>query len=217
MYRKIGRRSAHILAGVALALCVAPFASGSQSAGAADPNNMMPTPSDSGCHKGSLPCLSDGSSLTVYEGYLGPYMLAGTDWALNGSYAPSDAGPVYRAPVPVTSGIGETDIIYEYADLPIGRDRLEWCDDPSLGGNRCDQTYVQYSNSMSWYLSDPNHGEVFAALGCHETGHSVGLLHGKWSDPVTDNQDPVLGCLRSPADHYWELGSHNLAEINATY
>lgn len=57
------------------------------------------------------------------------------------------------------------------------------------------------------------------AVVCHETGHTIGLLHGNQSNPQVANQNLDLGCMRTqPLDGQMRfIGEHNLWEADRMY
>jgi hypothetical protein len=109
---------------------------------------------------------------------------------------------------PTYTGSSETDIVYQHSHsgFTSSETGMTWCDDP-VSQIACDQQYVRF---------------YYASLGpeiiCHETGHAVGLTHGDDAYPYEDNDNSSLHCMETPnASVHPELGSHNAAEINATY
>lgn len=117
---------------------------------------------------------------------------------------------MYYDSSPVFSGGGETDIVYRsYAPAFNGTNFVgfTWCDDvDTLGdGYECDQQYINFRSTSA-----------NQALACHETGHGVGLLHGRESFPVTPNDSGTLACMSDPATRYW-LGTNNVNNINSIY
>jgi hypothetical protein len=118
-------------------------------------------------------------------------------------YAPTDLTLTVQGSG-VYSGRSETDIVYQKGSLPGGFVGMTWCDD-SVGGGKCDQHYVRF------LTSSPPYTDV-----CHESGHGVGLTHGKNASPRKGNNDRRLGCMVTP-DDINGLGAHNKAMINSTY
>lgn len=141
---------------------------------------------------------------------------------LYGSYDTTDVGPVYEPTSPVTSGAGETDIIYKYYTAPMTDYGITYCDDNSIGNGRCDQFYI-YLNStflnsvahQAWYT------DFTRALACHETGHAVGLTHGYNADPPQSDQLGDLHCMRrgmyAANQTDFTVGGQNTAMINSVY
>jgi hypothetical protein len=123
---------------------------------------------------------------------------------LNNSYATTDLSIAYPGS-PVYSGPSETDIIYQATgSLPFGLNGVTWCED-AQSISKCDQAYVRF-------LPDtPSQG-----LACHETGHAVGLTHGRAASPRLDNDNPALGCLTDPVADI-RLLDNNVDNIDATY
>jgi hypothetical protein len=61
--------------------------------------------------------------------------------------------------------------------------------------------------------------DLAKAVVCHEAGHTLGLLHGSQSVPVTSNQSVELGCMRTApltGDMRFR-GTHNIWQINSAY
>ena len=96
--------------------------------------------------------------------------------------------------------------IYQYqSGLPAGVLGVTYCD-AMLSFTRCDQHYVVIKTSV------PTTDTI-----CHETGHAVGLTHGKEAYPPIGNADSALNCMRNPNTGDATLGSHNFALINENY
>jgi hypothetical protein len=57
------------------------------------------------------------------------------------------------------------------------------------------------------------------AVVCHETGHTLGLLHGADSNPQVSNQSTALGCMRTAplTGDMRFIGDHNIWEANRIY
>lgn len=56
------------------------------------------------------------------------------------------------------------------------------------------------------------------ALICHESGHSIGLVHGQDADPGVSSTATSLECMKTPLDPGSRiLGEHNVDQINANY
>lgn len=171
------------------------------------PDSMYPTSETGPCIDGSLGdafCRTDNSFLTVFReasiGEVGRFNIATT---LNDQYAPGDLTVSYVSS-PSYSGSSETDIIYRQGEIPGDFVGIAWCDD-SIGGDLCDQHYVQFEDA------NPT-----VALSCHETGHAVGLTHPENADPDQPADDPLFGCLVSPAQSAF-LRIHNYQLINDAY
>ncbi len=54
---------------------------------------------------------------------------------------------------------------------------------------------------------------------CHESGHAIGLVHGKDSYPQKSNGFDGLHCMQSPRDEITDsrIGRHNRDQVNNTY
>lgn len=117
---------------------------------------------------------------------------------------------------PVYSGSGETDIIYRSKPEDFRKDDfigMTWCDD-AVSALRCDQQYINFR-----YVNQVNR-----ALACHETGHAVGLTHGRDAYPRPNSnlkladKDERLNCMVTPLDADLRfIGDNNVANINSTY
>ena len=133
------------------------------------------------------------------------------------SYDGTDLSTAYDS-TPVFSGTAETDIIYrseprDFNDPDENLIGYMWCDSRTGGLTRCDQAYINflYANRDQYFSG--------RAVACHETGHAVGLLHGK--DAYTrniSNTDERLGCMVTPIDGDLKyLDDSNVANINDVY
>jgi hypothetical protein len=129
---------------------------------------------------------------------------------LANQFTPTDLTVEWDSPV-VLSGDAETDVVYELDEMEAGLAGHTWCDDESNVENQCDQHYVEFNVERFDSGEPPTSGVI-----CHETGHSVGLVHGASSDPVQRNADPIMGCMQTPVA-ISSLGDHNVDMINATY
>lgn len=177
------------------------------------PDNMYKTANTNwSCHdstfSSSVFCQTDNAAFTIYfQNSVTSTQKSITKGRLNSQYNPTDLNVSYLAS-PVYTGPSETDIIYQtnatgFSGSTIGR---TWCDD-AVTSVKCDQHYVRFR------------GTTFnAELACHETGHAVGLTHGREASPKVAQDATVLGCMETP-DHGTRsaLGSHNVSLINATY
>lgn len=158
-------------------------------------------------------CKTDNSSVYYYvQSSVSSSMKSRVASAL-GEYASTDLSVTYDSS-PVYSGSGETDIIYQTANLDAGVYGLTWCDDAVNSSSwECDQQYVRF-NSDSGTPMD-------AVLACHESGHAVGVMHGVFGSPsVASNDTSIMGCGRTPyttgsaAQH---VSSEVKDSINASY
>lgn len=155
-------------------------------------------------------CLSDHSYILTYFVELS---IDDAGWGtlvntMNNQYNPTDlvtidmewsGGPSY-------TGADQTDIIYQRrTDIPGTALGVTYCDAP-LTFTRCDQQYVVLRSASP--TSD---------VLCHETGHALGLTHGRQAFPTVLDSDPTLRCMRNPATGDATLGSHNAALINENY
>lgn len=184
----------------------------------------------SACLKGSVwasyACRADNGTHTVHFRTTVPSnLVTGTRASLDGSYHPgTHLSIIYHSSSNVSySGGAETDVIYGGTSQNLSNQTYgaAYCDDPVeswWGGStpRCDQFYVIYNRNLASSLSSS--GTRF--LGCHETGHTVGLLHGRWGTPQLANNDSSLACMvtgTNPNTSNRYLKEHNTYEINRTY
>jgi hypothetical protein len=197
-------------------------------------HNMMPTSSVDDCFNGltsgpatGSPCRSDNSRLSVhFQGNL-LGMDIPTRRALWRSISATRLNVVYREHA-VYEDEHETDVIYRLSTVD-DNSFYGWtfCDDSSLSHNRCDQTYVTYNRGEicgDGYCDHVNDRDNRRAIACHETAHTVGLVHGSDADTPSgqniSDSDTRLNCLRngvSPSGSYNKLGTHNNYEINNYY
>ncbi len=203
------------VAGV-VAMALVPLTVAVGVAWAAVTDNMFPTLATSvtcWLESGHPPCQTDNREVYFYMDSSGEYELESEDRAtvnaaIDGEYRPTDLAFHYDSS-PVFEGDAETDIIYQEGStgLSDGAAGMTWCN--ALGGKpyKCDQQYIRIRGN----------GDYTYARVCHETGHAVGLQHGKYSTPVLDNTDGRLGCLVTPSDGHPHLGANNRENINATY
>ncbi len=134
----------------------------------------------------------------------------GINLAMNNSFDGTDLNTFYDS-TPVTSGSGETDLMYRSNDEDFGTTSLigiYWCDDAVNGTSwKCDQGYVNFRSTV--------YGRELA---CHETGHSVGLLHGNYAYPTLSKTDSRLHCMVSAVNpNEYLLGTMNVTNINNVY
>ena len=157
-------------------------------------------------------CRTDNAGVYYYMDSGGEFELETADrdnvrYVMSTYYNPTDLTVTYDSS-PVFSGDAETDVVYQEGAVSGGFDGYTWCNDASPSGRYvCDQTYVRIEGG----------GLYTRGLTCHETGHSVGLLHGANSNPVTSNTDADLGCMRTPVSSGATLGTNQRNRINAAY
>lgn len=90
-----------------------------------------------------------------------------------------------------------------------------WCEDEHTGV-ACDQHYVEFNGVL---LAGATDGELWA-VACHETGHTLGLLHGNQNDPPVPGNHPDLSCMQhavSLAQLPNMVGGANVAFVNQHY
>lgn len=158
-------------------------------------------------------CLADSSGHTVFVDFLGPKLKSATQWTLNNSYNTISPFSIQYVSNPITSGAGETDVLYGVRnDLPDFVFAFTGCND-NLGGFRCDQFYVNYHGdficSQSYWC---NTSTIHISLACHETGHTFGLMHPEASNPARLPSQTDYYCMRTDyavfASYY--VGSQNV-------
>ncbi len=183
-----------------------------------DPDSLIPTGSfDNPCANttststNQQPCQTDNGGISVFmQTTVSTHMKGRIRESLDKNYDPIAELSITYVSAPVYSGSGETDIIYQQADLPGTLLGFYWCNDAVNGSTyKCDQGYVRFTTTVQYERW---------ALVCHETGHALGLMHGSESSPVTNNSSSKLGCLRTPFDEeYRSLGPNNVTQLKDTY
>lgn len=234
--RKWNRLKNHRGASLAVGLAVAAGAIGltTPAVGHHGYDNMFPTVNyqggSSACFKGSHVggnvCRADNGTHAVhFRSTVPSNMVSGTSASLNGSYdVGTDMSIIYHSSSQVSySGSAETDIIYGGTSQNLNDNTygVAYCDDPIeswWGGStsRCDQFYVIYNRNVTPGFSS----RQARAAGCHETGHTVGLVHGSNAFPSLSNGDSSLACMRTNVPYSTMnpyLKEHNTYEINRTY
>jgi hypothetical protein len=212
---RLARRGAGGLA----ALAVAFLLTVTGVAWAAATDNMWPTLNEGGICRddpdggdGLLSCQTDNREVYYYMDSGGKYELESPDRTtvsdmLRDEYASTDLARHYDSS-PVFSGGAETDIIYQEGSTNISdnSDGVTWCND-AADNLRCDQQYIRIRGN----------GTYTPGMSCHETGHAVGLTHGREAAPMLPQRDSRLGCLQTPVAFGTGLGANNRENINATY
>lgn len=178
-------------------------------AAAADFDSMMPA-GWADCYA-SAPCQADNANHTVYVSALGPRFQTAVEASLNLSYATTDLTISYTSE-PSSS----TDVKYGYGTLPRNVGGQTYCLDAQSSAV-CGQFRIVFDADNVCAFGCSNN--FLRAIACHETGHTVGLLHGEDALPPVRNTDIRLGCLRTPLSEgdTYALGQHNATEINYTY
>lgn len=184
---------------------------------AVNANNMVGNPNyDVECNEGGpgygVVCRTDNAAVYWYMDSSGEFELESPDrqavqTTVANDYQPTDLTWTYDSS-PVFSGSGETDVVYQEGAVSNGFDGYTWCNDDSPSPKYvCDQTYIRIRGA----------GVYNRGLACHETGHSVGLLHGQNAYPRTSNTDSDLGCMVTPVGSNVPLGANGRNRINNTY
>jgi hypothetical protein len=206
------KRARRTIAAGSIAIFLAFSAVGAATAAVTD--NIFRTANTSWyCHDASLSaayyCLTDNAEVSVhFQSSVDNGAKASVRAALTGSY---DATHLNTAEVstPVTSGSGETDIIYQQdsTGLPSTTLGRTWCNN-ATDIERCDQHYIRFRAGNG----------VDRMTACHETGHAVGLTHGSEASPALAQTDARLACMVAEHDHENKfLGDNNADNINAVY
>ncbi|MFC8824875.1 hypothetical protein ACFT9I_05885 [Streptomyces sp. NPDC057137] len=185
---------------------------------AAVTDNMVPTGATvPACHDengpdGVLNCQTDNAALSYYMDSGGTNELEEVDRAvvrlvMADEYSPTDLSVAYDS-TPAFSGSAETDIVYEESGIGVGSGSVgaTFCND-AADSLRCDQQYIRILGG----------GEYDYGTTCHETGHAVGLTHGRNAHPQLSQTDSRLGCLKTPSGTGDRLGANNRDNINLTY
>ncbi len=171
---------------------------------------------------GSFPCLADNSYHSYYVSSAVPNYLSSRITATRvSSYNYTD---VTMAEWGSPSGV---DVVYAMdatlADLPVPAAGQYRCDDP-VDSTRCNSAHVYFENGNAY--RNRTNSDYLQKLACHETGHSVGLVHGVNSSYEgagpnngisTSNTTTWLECMISGPTDRKGLGSHQGGEINGVY
>lgn len=207
LFRNVAAVSAGVIGWAAIFVT-----SGATSAMAAPFDNMYPTLNaewpclDYSAH-GHF-CQTDNKDLSVWmQGSLTSAAKSTIKSRLSNQYAPTDLVVSYPSSASYT-GSSETDIVYQQSTSGMSGTTIgfTWCDD-AVSPSSCDQQYVRF-----------RYDSIDAELACHETGHAVGLTHGRQASPAVSQTNSALGCMETPDyGNRTGLGSNNIAEINATY
>lgn len=175
-------------------------------------DNMYPTANADWSCLDSEPnghfCRTDNATVTVWlQGSLTSSAKTVIKGRLSSVISPTDLAVSYPSE-PSYSGSAETDIVYQQSGSGMSGTTigLTWCDD-AAGTYTCDQQYVRF-----------RYDSIDSELACHETGHAVGLTHGRNADPQVSNTNSSLGCMETPdSGNRTTLGSWQTTEINDTY
>ncbi|MFF8830739.1 hypothetical protein [Streptomyces sp. NPDC015131] len=196
-------------AGVVIATATTALAFGTGTAVSVD--NMFPNYGWQ-CYDGTMSngtfCQTDNNSFTVWNQGTVPNSVKTTIRnTITAQYNPTDLNVSYASKGTYTGG-SETDLVNQSGALPADTIGITWCDD-AVTTLRCDQHYVRY-NSSTAEVGPINGSDV-----CHETGHSVGLAHGRDSNPRISNTHSSLGCMST--NDVYSLGSMNRTNIKNVY
>lgn len=207
---------------VTAALLIGGVAAATPSGAHHGPDSIFPSANiyggDVDCEAGRL-CKADSATHTVYIEQLGPKMTAATQHVLGDYDADTDLSIVYHDSSQVTySGSWETDVIFVNRNsLPSNVWGRAVCDDASPGNGKCDQFYVLY-HADKIDADVPNDVSFHQTIACHETGHTLGLLHGSNADPAVSSSQFDFRCMRtSPLPDDPVIGTHNTDQIDANY
>jgi hypothetical protein len=68
---------------------------------------------------------------------------------------------------------------------------------------------------LGWNVDTTQNRTRTHALACHESGHTVGLLHGRDSRPHIPDDAEILRCMRDPlVETDTGVGAHNAGHLN---
>jgi hypothetical protein len=159
-------------------------------------------------------CLADNANQYVYY-ELGPMLTRATDATLYGSYDTTRIN-VFKDGGHYT----QTDAVYRNEDrMPYELLGRAVCVNDVAGTKRCDHFHVEYHsdrlNELGWNVDTSQNRTRLHALACHESGHTVGLLHGEDADPPIANNHEALRCMRTPlVETDTGVGAHNANHLN---
>lgn len=146
------------------------------------------------CHRSALKTDVYNAVAFILNNYVSP-----TDIALAAEQASPDANTdavYFDADYGTTCGIS-----WHPAGTGIG---LNSC--ASLSGSKCQRTDVRIDNSFTDGVSN----DWDRAIACHETGHTLGLLHRA-------NAGTEIGCMPSTVPLVVSYSSHDVPHINSNY
>ncbi|CUR54913.1 exported hypothetical protein [metagenome] len=179
-----------------------------------NPDNICAQQPSTGTVSNPGVCRTDNSSWTYYMDSSGEFMLEPEDRAVttNGMEAWDNATVVTASldSSPTFSGNAETDVIFQEGKIPGFPDWVDgatWCEDRVNGTDyQCDQHYVRIRGA----------GVYSKWLVAHESGHSLGLVHGTEAQPPTTGTASVMGIMTTgslPSS----LGATPIAKVDGTY
>lgn len=167
-------------------------------------------------------CLADSQFHDYHYQNLGPKMTTATNSTIGQSWNTISGWTWQYDPTPLYSGQGETDVIYRSSNfLPDGAFGWASCEDRAdTNATRCDQSYVTYHGDFICQqgLCDGTSSDAAKlwSLACHESGHTLGLLHPDASNPVAPTNEADYRCMRSDAALTSAVvGSENVQAINS--
>lgn len=207
--------------------------------------NMYPmTPQQGGnqnCDGGV--CRTDGRDFRWSYKYLtDPNMFWAVAFTLSETWDPDTVLNVTAYAEPVVAcapntNCALTDNVYVQGDIPLGAGfGTTNCMKAIPNTPKCDMFFIKYDiQEICYYYcvgggpyATFNHVDAFRHMACHETGHSVGLMHGENANPPVSQYIywADLRCMKGMTVWEWELASwphqpwagwHNVNLVNATY
>ena len=165
-----------------------------------------------------IPCQTDNADVYWYADSNDPGELEANDQdavrsMLANQYSPTHLAIHYDS-TPVFDGTAQTDIVYQEAEaalpIPSGYYGFMWCNTQAPAYYECDQAYIRIQSPDGYRIDG-------GSIGCHETGHAVGLVHGSDAYPAVSDGSSAVGCMNNADQNPPDLGANNVYFINATY
>lgn len=192
-------------AAIAFVLMLVALAIGSPSALA---TNFSGASGGTGCSANNM---QDNSTMSYFRSSLTTGMYNAVAYTLNNQVIPTDIALAAEQ----GSADGNTDVVYfdddysNYCNLDwhgSGGGVLGLAECVSLSGSKCQRFDVRFDTSWTDSQTDND----LRVLSCHETGHTLGLLH-------RDNSGTENGCMPATFQSLFNYSSHDVAHVNANY